>query len=33
MTAMLKRVRGSWLPPLLFGFAAGVVTFLTTTPL
>lgn len=33
MTAMLKRVRGTWLPPLLFGFAAGVVTFFSTTPL
>ena len=33
MTAMLKRVRGTWFPPLLFGFAAGVITFLTTTPL
>lgn len=33
MTAMLKRVGGTWLTPLLFGFAAGVATFLTTTPL
>lgn len=33
MTAILKRVRGTWVAPLLFGFAAGVVTFLTTTPI
>lgn len=33
MNAMLKRVRGTWVPPLLFGFAAGVVTLLTTTPI
>lgn len=33
MNAMLKRVRSTWLPPLLLGFAAGVVTFLTTTPI
>jgi hypothetical protein len=33
MSAILKRVGGTWLTPLLFGFGAGVVTFLTTTPL
>lgn len=33
MNAMLKRVRGTWLTPMLFGFAAGVATFLSTTPL
>lgn len=32
MTTMLKRVRATWLPPLLFGFAAGALTFVTTTP-
>jgi hypothetical protein len=33
MSAMLKRVRGTWLPPLLFGFAAGAAVLLTTMPL